>query len=245
METWLTGKPDRYTCMSKHVQAKAIPWQNFILGQRKYAHASSAFNEKASDYNSQFHQAIRKYGLENFDYEVIAQLSPDEYSKKMLDELETYFIKYYNSYQNGYNATAGGDDNPNRSQKGEANGRARLKESDIRYIRECYNAHIPFREIYEEYQDKISKRGLQKVWWFQTWQDILPEYHTEENKYWHSHNAKANSSEVARNNTRKFTPDEVRKMRDDFDSGMTPKQVWLKYSPESAWSTIYNIINKI
>ena len=25
---WLTGKADRYTCMSKHVQAKLIPWEN-------------------------------------------------------------------------------------------------------------------------------------------------------------------------------------------------------------------------
>ena len=29
---------------------------------------------------------------------------------------------------------------------------------------------------YEEYKDKISKRGLQKIWWFDTWKDIYPEY---------------------------------------------------------------------
>ena len=44
--------------------------------------------------------------------------------------------------------------------------------------------------MYEEYKDKIGKRGLQKLWWFQTWKDILPEYHNEENRYWDSHNAK-------------------------------------------------------
>lgn len=124
------------------------------------------------------------------------------------------------------------------------NGRALLKESDVKYIRECYNAHIPFREIYEEYKDKISKRGLQKIWWFETWKNIYPEYHNEENKYWHSHQGKANLSEVAANNKRKFSDEEVRKMRVDYDNGKTPKEVWLKYAPEVAWSTIYNIITR-
>lgn len=215
--------------------------QSINLEQRQYAHKSSAFNEKANDYNSQFHQAIRKYGFDNFEYEIIAELSNTEYSKEMLDDLEKYFIKYYDSYRNGYNATPGGDENENRSQKGEKNGRALLKESDVIYIRECYNAHIPFHIVYEEYKDKISKRGLQKIWWFDTWKHILPEYHSEENRYWHSHQAKANSSMVAAQNKRKFTDEEVRAIRSDYKNGMSPKQIWLKYAPNCAWSTIYNI----
>lgn len=230
---------------TNNINGKVYIGQSIDLQQRRYAHKSSAFNEKANDYNSQFHQAIRKYGLENFSYEIIAQISNEEYSKKMLDELEQYFIKFYNSYHNGYNATIGGDDNPNRAQKGEANGRARLTEADVIYIRECYNAHIPFKQVYEEYKDKISKRGLQNVWWFNTWKDIHPEYHSEENKYWHSHQAKANSSEIASNNKRKFSKEEIINMRDDYDNnGLSPKEVWLKYSPDSAWSTIYNIVTR-
>ena len=196
------------------------------IKQRQYGHKSSAFNENAKDYNSQFHQAVRKYnGFENFDFEVIATLSPEEYTLEMLNGLEKYFIKYYDSFHNGYNATEGGEDNPNRAHGGEKNGRALLKEEDVKYIRECYNAHIPFREIYNEYKEKISKRGLQKVWWFETWKNIYPEYHTEENKYWHSHQGKANSSEVAANNKRKFSDKEVLNMRKDYDNGMTPKEV--------------------
>lgn len=162
----------------------------------------------------------------------------------MLNDLEQYFIKYYNSYKNGYNATIGGETISNRSHAGEKNGRALLTKEDVIYIRECYNAHIPFKQVYEEYKNKISKRGLQKVWWFDTWKDILPEYHSDENKYWHSHNAKANPSEVARNNKRKFTEQEVLKMREDYDNGLSPKEVWQKYSPDSAWGTIYNIVTR-
>lgn len=213
------------------------------IQKRQYCHKSSIYNEKANDYNSQLHQAIRKYGLDSFEFEIIAELTPEEYTPDLLNNLEKFFIKYYNSYENGYNATEGGDDfGPNSIHSGSNNGRALLTEEDVKYIRECYNAHIPFREVYAEYQNKISKRGLQKIWWFDTWKNIYPEYHNEENKYWHSHNAKANSSEIAAKNQRKYTKEQVIEMRQAYKNGMTPKEIWKKYSPTTAWSTVYNII---
>ena len=47
--------------------------------------------------------AIRKYGLENFSFEILQECDTSE-----LDELEIYWIKYYNSYYDGYNQTLGG-----------------------------------------------------------------------------------------------------------------------------------------
>ena len=32
-------------------------------------------------------------------------------------------------------------------------------------------------------------------------------------------------------------------MRADYDAGMKPRQIWEKYAPNKAYSTIYNIIN--
>ena len=184
--------------------------QSIDIQQRQYNHKYSAFNESTKDYNSQFHQAIRKYGIDNFDFEIVAEVTKEEYSRAFLNELERFFIKYYDSYHNGYNATEGGDDKVGNSVHiGEANGKALLSEEDVIYIRECYNAHIPFRKIYEEYTHKISKRGLQNVWWFKTWKHILPEYETEENKKWHASQAKALPSNVASNNKRGFTAEEV------------------------------------
>lgn len=223
------------------INGKIYIGQSVNIQARQYGHKSAAFNPKANDYESQFHQAIRKYGWDNFDFEIIAELTPEEYTKETLNKLEIFFIKYYNSYHNGYNATEGGD-GKKEGQKGELNGRAKLTLEDVIYIRECYNAHIPFKQIYEQYKDKITKRGLQKVWWFETWKDVFPEYHTEENRYWHSHQAKANSSEVASNNKRCFNEEQIRLMREDYDNGMTPKQVWLKYAPDKAWSTVYNVL---
>lgn len=49
------------------------------------------------------HQAFRKYGLDNFQFEVI-----EECPCAQLDEREQYWIEYYNSKNNGYNMIDGG-----------------------------------------------------------------------------------------------------------------------------------------
>lgn len=52
-----------------------------------------------------FHSAIKKYGWENFDYEVIERLD-----ESLLDEREIYWINFYQSFgEKGYNLTQGGD----------------------------------------------------------------------------------------------------------------------------------------
>lgn len=48
------------------------------------------------------YQAMKKYGIENFTFEVI------EENIENYDEREQYWIAYYNSYKNGYNMTQGG-----------------------------------------------------------------------------------------------------------------------------------------
>ena len=46
---------------------------------------------------------MREYGLENFSFDVIEECLEDE-----LNEREIYWIKYYDTYYNGYNRTLGG-----------------------------------------------------------------------------------------------------------------------------------------
>lgn len=45
--------------------------------------------------------------MENFSFEIV-----EECSEKFLDEREKYWISYYNSFENGYNATIGGNGQP-------------------------------------------------------------------------------------------------------------------------------------
>lgn len=50
------------------------------------------------------HIAMQKYGCDNFTIEQIEECSDD-----IVNEKEIYWIAYYNSYHNGYNATLGGE----------------------------------------------------------------------------------------------------------------------------------------
>lgn len=49
------------------------------------------------------HKAIAKYGLTNFTFSII-----EECENTVLNDREKYWIKYYDSYNNGYNLTLGG-----------------------------------------------------------------------------------------------------------------------------------------
>lgn len=56
--------------------------------------------------NSTIHNAIKKYGIENFTFSVI-EGPIDNYNER-----ERYWIQYYDSYYNGYNNTEGGEEPP-------------------------------------------------------------------------------------------------------------------------------------
>ena len=68
-------------------------------------HCRAAFLPSHGDYNFPFHRAIRKYGIDNFIVETIDKTDDSE----ELKEKEKYWINFYNSYYQGYNATLGGD----------------------------------------------------------------------------------------------------------------------------------------
>ena len=54
--------------------------------------------------DTKFYRAIRKYGEENFYIELLETVPIQD-----LNEREKYWINYYDSYNNGYNSTLGGD----------------------------------------------------------------------------------------------------------------------------------------
>jgi group I intron endonuclease len=71
------------------------------LQSRKWKHFLDA---RLKVYNSKFHRAIRKYGEDGFLWEVIDHANTME----ELNERESYWISFFNSYENGYNLTLGG-----------------------------------------------------------------------------------------------------------------------------------------
>lgn len=54
---------------------------------------------------NKLYSAMRKYNIENFIFEVIEEC---KLNQTVLDNKERYWIKYYDSYNNGYNSTLGG-----------------------------------------------------------------------------------------------------------------------------------------
>ena len=72
------------------------------IKQRWKEHLANIKKEECK--NRPLYRAINKYGVENFSIEKI-----EECSDIILSDREKYWIEYYNSFKNGYNATKGGD----------------------------------------------------------------------------------------------------------------------------------------
>lgn len=73
------------------------------LEKRKREHITDALNDNKN--SMYFHKAIRKYGQDNFDWEILYECG----NMEDLNKLEIYYIKLYNTYNNGYNLNAGGN----------------------------------------------------------------------------------------------------------------------------------------
>lgn len=82
--------------------------QSINLQKRLLKHCEQSSHIR---YNNPLYRAVLKYGLNNFSFEILEILETDDFTnaKKKLDELEIKYISDYNTYNNGYNQTLGGD----------------------------------------------------------------------------------------------------------------------------------------
>lgn len=89
------------------------------FNERRRQHIKEAFNEKYVGYTYHFHRALRKYGLDNFKWEILQTITADNIDDLVncLDLLEIQYIEQYNSYKNGYNSTLGGNSPTRRNSK--------------------------------------------------------------------------------------------------------------------------------
>lgn len=82
--------------------------------------------EKNSSY---LHQAMAKYGVDNFTFEIIETVKNDE-----LNEREQYWIDFYNSLTpQGYNLTTGGEGTPNFSRSQTLEEKEKRKQSNKQF----------------------------------------------------------------------------------------------------------------
>ena len=97
--------------------------------ERFYQHCATKCSQAVL--NMVIHKAITKYGKSNFTIEVI-----EEVESANLNDRERYWIRYYDSYNNGYNSTEGGQD-----------GIKLFKNLDIESIVREYKSGKSLREI--------------------------------------------------------------------------------------------------
>lgn len=90
--------------ITNKINNKSYIGQSINIEQRWKEHKKRIYNLNCSEYNKPLYRSIRKYGLENFTFEVL-----EECSQELLNEKEQYWIKKFNSFEEGYNLTPGGD----------------------------------------------------------------------------------------------------------------------------------------
>jgi group I intron endonuclease len=111
--------------------------------ERFYQHCATKCSD--SVLNMAIHRAIKKYGKSNFTIEVI-----EEVDKDSLNDREKFWIEYYNSYNNGYNSTRGGQD-----------GSTHCKELDTESIIKEYNLGKSLRSIGNTF--KVDKQTIKDL----------------------------------------------------------------------------------
>lgn len=171
---------------------------------------------------------IKKEGKDNFTYEII-----EECSVKELNEREKYWINYYNSTKNGYNCSVGGD----QQSIGENNGRAILTEKEVMLIRKAYNNHERRKDVYKNFNDKISFHTFSRIWDGTQWSHIMPEVFTEENKLYYSRKATNGGLSVSAC----FTNKEVIQMRRRYVNE-TAREIYKDYNERCNYQTLQQIL---
>lgn len=86
-------------------------FQNIFNGKWYIGKSKNLYNRYCDHKNDwkahqekQFYKAINKYGWDSFNYFILKEYQEIP-SDEELSEAEEYYIQYYNSYKNGYNAT--------------------------------------------------------------------------------------------------------------------------------------------
>lgn len=172
--------------------------------------------------------AIQKYGISAFTYEVL-----EECPLNKLNEREQYWIAYYDTCNNGYNCSIGGE----QQSIGSNNGRAKLTEQDVIKIRMAYANHERQHDVYIQYKDKITFSTFQGVWQGRSWRHIMPEVFTESNKkyyiYENSIGADAASAQ--------FTNEEVITIRQRYVRE-SAKQIYPDYKDRVSFRSFQQIL---
>ena len=131
-------------CYTNKQNGKKYVGQTNNIKRRYRQHKEDSFtNYNDARYNQAIHCAIRKYGLDDFDFEILEVL--ENKTSEEVNERETYWIREKSSLApNGYNLKAIGEANRGRNSSS-------LSDADKNEIRRRLREKESIREIAEDY----------------------------------------------------------------------------------------------
>ena len=200
------------------------------IERRWQKHRSNYTNINSKEYDKALYRAFRKYGIDNFTFEVI-----EECPEADLPNREIYWISYYDTFANGYNETPGGEI---ICIGGEKHPNHKLTEKDIVMIRTYYQNKARKKDIYSLYKDYIGESGFHKIWNGETWKNIMPEVYTIENKEFHKRNTANNGSSNGRS---RLTEAEVYEIRVRRKNGENIQIVYQDYKDKLTYGSFVNV----
>lgn len=167
-------------CFTNQINNKQYIGQSICQKNERYNnHKSSYKNKNSNEYNSPLHRAFRKYGFENFTYEILAN---DISDVNILNQLEIYYINHYKTLiPNGYNIENGGKNSPKPKTLEHKEkltwGQAKLTMEEIKELRIAYkNGESPSKIYKEKYSERLHYNSFLNIWSGKRYKNIMPEY---------------------------------------------------------------------
>lgn len=200
------------------INGKRYIGQTNDIENRKRGHKSAAYNKKDHCYNLPFYKAIRKYGLENFDFYILEA----DLTNEQANEREQFWIKNKKTLisENGYNIALGGGG----YKRDKLNWEERIKlskkfsEEEIFDIQKRLIKGEDYQDILDFYSPRLKKTFLSNINNGYNFKNLEFDYPLKKKSAF---------------NNGKFTKEQIREIKKDIKKGIIYKEIKLKWGIKS------------